>query len=61
MISERISDYIPPRMKNFEYGYPHSNALLTFSLQKDSAFASALELNFTVALVTKMADKIGLI
>ena len=22
--------------KNFEYGYPHSNALLTFSLQKDS-------------------------
>ena len=22
--------------QNFEYGYPHSNALLTFSLQKDS-------------------------
>ena len=22
--------------ENFEYGYPHSNALLTFSLQKDS-------------------------
>ena len=21
--------------ENFEYGYPHSNALLTFSLQKD--------------------------
>ena len=33
MISERI-----PRGKNvnFEYGYPHSNALLIFSLQKDS-------------------------
>ena len=23
-------------MKSFEYGYPHSNALLTFFLQKDS-------------------------
>ena len=22
--------------ENFEYGYPHSNALLTFSIQKDS-------------------------
>ena len=35
MISERISDVIVPQMK-FEHGNPHSNALLTFSLQKDS-------------------------
>ena len=28
MISERISDDIPPQMKIFEYGYPHSNAIL---------------------------------
>ena len=33
MISERISDNIPPQMKNFEYGYPHSNALLQFRLK----------------------------
>ena len=26
----------PPPNENFEYGYPHFNALLTFSLQKDS-------------------------
>ena len=31
MISERIYDDILP-----QYGYAHSNALLTFSLQKDS-------------------------
>ena len=30
-----IRRYTSP-MENFEYGYPHSNALLTFSLQKDS-------------------------
>ena len=35
MISEPISNDIPPQMK-FEYGYLHSNALITFSLQKDS-------------------------
>ena len=35
MISEPISDDIPPQI-NFEYGYPYSNALLTFSFQKDS-------------------------
>ena len=34
MISERISDDIPPQNENFEYGYSHSNALLTFSLFK---------------------------
>ena len=33
MISERISDDIPPQMKNFEYGYPHSKALLQFELK----------------------------
>ena len=36
MISERISDDISPLNENFEYSYPHSNALITFSLQKDS-------------------------
>ena len=36
MISERISDDIPPQMKIFEYGCRHSNTLLTFYLQKDS-------------------------
>ena len=36
MISERISDNIPPLTKNFEYGYPHSSALLNFFLKKDS-------------------------
>ena len=29
-----IRRYTSPN-ENFEYGYPHSNALLTFSLQKD--------------------------
>ena len=28
--------YTPPPNENFEYRYPHSNAPLTFSLQKDS-------------------------
>ena len=28
MISERISDDIPPQNENCEYGYPHSNVLL---------------------------------
>ena len=32
MISERISDDISPQV-NFEYGYPHSNALLIFHLK----------------------------
>ena len=30
-----IRRYTSPN-ENFEYGYPHSNALLTFSFQKDS-------------------------
>ena len=30
---ERISDDIPPEMKIFEYGYPHSNTLLQFRLE----------------------------
>ena len=30
-----IRRYTSPN-QNFEYGYPHSNALFTFSLQKDS-------------------------
>ena len=30
-----IRRYTSPN-ENFEYGYPHSNALITFSLQKDS-------------------------
>ena len=30
-----IRRYTSPN-ENFEYGYPHSNVLLTFSLQKDS-------------------------
>ena len=32
MISERISDVYLPRL-NFEYGYPHINALLQFRLK----------------------------
>ena len=32
MISERLADDIPPQMKNFEYGNPHSNALMQFYL-----------------------------
>ena len=32
-----IRRYTSPN-ENFEYGYPHSNALLTFSLQKDSEY-----------------------
>ena len=34
MISERISDDIPPQMKILKYGYPHSNALLKFPFKK---------------------------
>ena len=34
MISERMSDDIPPQMKIFKYGYPHSIALLTFPFKK---------------------------
>ena len=30
MISEQISDDIPPKNENFEYGYPNSSALLQF-------------------------------
>ena len=43
-----ILRYTSPN-ENFEYGYPHSNALLKFSLQKDSknvlycAFASCIK------------------
>ena len=33
MFSERISDDILPPNENFEYGYPHSNALLQFCLK----------------------------
>ena len=33
MISDRISDDIPPQMKFFEYGYHHSNALTQFPLK----------------------------
>ena len=33
MISENISTDIPPTNENFEYGYPHSNALLQFRLE----------------------------
>ena len=40
MISERISDDIPPYIRrytspneNFEYGYPNSNAFLQFCLK----------------------------
>ena len=34
MISKQISDDIPPKMKNFEYCYPHSNALFTVSFKR---------------------------
>ena len=30
MISERLSEDIPPQIQNFEYGYPHSYALQQF-------------------------------
>ena len=32
-----IRRYTSPN-ENFEYGYPHSNALLTFSLQKEKMY-----------------------
>ena len=34
MISERILDDIPPQIFFFEYGYPHSNALLNFPFKE---------------------------
>ena len=33
MISDRISDDIPPQMKMLKYGYHHSNVLLQFCLK----------------------------
>ena len=33
MISEQISNNIPPHMKILKYGYPHSNASLQFGLE----------------------------
>ena len=36
MISDHISKFIPPQNENFEYGYPHSNALLQFHLKLGS-------------------------
>ena len=33
MISERLSNNISPQIIFFEYGYPHSNALLQFELK----------------------------
>ena len=33
MISDRISDNVPPEMKIFIYGYPHFNAHLQFPLK----------------------------
>ena len=33
MISECISDDIPPQYEKFEYGYPHSNTLLQLKLK----------------------------
>ena len=33
MISDCISDDIPPQIKNFEYVYPHSNVFLQFRLK----------------------------
>ena len=35
MISEHISDAIPPQNDNFEYGYPHFNVFLQFHLELD--------------------------
>ena len=35
MISEGISNHIPPQMQNFVYDYPNSNALLQFCLALD--------------------------
>ena len=76
MISERISDHIPPQItfclrvavklnfrqyirrytspnENFEYGYPHSNAQLTFSLQNDSEKVLFLRLRTAAASCIK--------
>ena len=33
VISDRISNDINPKRENFEYGYPHSNALLQLCLK----------------------------
>ena len=35
MISDHISDDIPPQL-NFKYGYPHSNVLLQYHLKLES-------------------------
>ena len=36
MISDFISNNIPPQMNFIEFGYLHSNALVTFFFQKDN-------------------------
>ena len=38
MISDRIYDDIPPQMKKFEYGYPHSNVLFNIYTSKTLYF-----------------------
>ena len=35
MISERISDDMPPQIKILNFGYPHSNALLQFCIEME--------------------------
>ena len=40
MISDCIFDHIPPQIKNFKYGYPHSNALLQFFAQIEALQAA---------------------
>ena len=42
MISECISDELPPQINFFEYGYPHSKALLTYLFHKDNEGAQWL-------------------
>ena len=38
MISDCIYDDIPPQMKKFECGYPHSNVLFNFYISKTLYF-----------------------
>ena len=50
MISERISDDMPPPIENFEYGYPHSNAFLQFRL--DWSIAGFRKLLFSTLVIS---------
>ena len=47
MISNRISNDIPPKMKNFQYGYPDSNELLQSRPKLDCSKSEIIKGNVT--------------